>query len=108
MGIGKVGAFVMVALVSAVVTFFVVRLGGGDAQRCDIHPHLSARGFAALKSNLERARRTAHDAALADKKDGDEANRAGEAAALDSFVYDLRDAVAAEYTRHRQALDSCF
>ncbi len=107
MGFGKIGVFVLVALLSAAVTFFAVR-PAGDVGLCDIHPHLSAKGLATMKSNAARARNAAHDAAVADKKDGDAANRAGEEAAQESFVYDLRDALGGEYRRHRQALDGCF
>jgi hypothetical protein len=108
MGLDKIGAFVAVAVIAALVTFFVMRPSGGDGGRCDIHPHLSDRGLAAMKANLDRARTAAYNAAIADKKDRDVANKAGEDAAADNFVYNLRDALTAEYLRHRRALDGCF
>jgi hypothetical protein len=105
----RIGGFVAVAVISALITWFVAQsMGDKDAARCDIHPHLSSTGLSAMRANMDRARRVAHDAAIADKQDGDAANRAGEDAAFDSFVYNLRGALGVEYQRHRQALDGCF
>jgi hypothetical protein len=106
---GRITAFVLVALISAVVTYFVVHsLTGEEAGVCDVHPHLSSTDLRMTKANVDRARRIAHDAAIGDKQDGDAANRAGEDAAFDSFVFSLRGPLEAEYKRHRQALDGCY
>ena len=108
MGLGRIGGYIFVALVSAFLTFYVVRVTNGDAVRCDIHPQTTAKSRAALKNNLERARAAAHDATMADKKDQQAAYQAEEQAAEQEFIYDLRDELAAEYRRHRQALDGCY
>ncbi len=106
MGLNRVGAFVFVALVSGLLTYYVTQLGGGS--RCDIRPQVSKTGMAAIRNNAERARTAAYNAVLAEKHDRDAANRAAEQAGLESFVYDLREAVGAEYQRHRRAMDSCY
>ena len=108
MGIGRIGGYVFVALVSVLLTYFVLRVQEGDTQRCDIHPKLSAQSLAALKANLERARAAAHDATMKDKHDPQAAYQAEESSAEQQFVYDMRDPLAAEYHRHRRALDGCF
>jgi hypothetical protein len=106
MGLNRIGAFVFVALVSALLTYYVTDLEGGP--RCDIHPHVSAKGLAALRDNAERARNAEYTAVFAEKHDKDAANRAAEQAGMDSFVNDLRDAVGDEYLRHRHHMDNCF
>jgi hypothetical protein len=108
MGLGRIGGYIFVALAAAILTFFVLRFGNGDVERCDVHPKLTAEGLAALKANLVRARSAAHDATMADKHDPQAAYQAEEQSAEQQFVYDLRNALAAEYHRHRQALDGCF
>jgi hypothetical protein len=106
MGLNRVGAFVFVALVSALLTWYLTQLGGGG--RCDIHPQVSQSGLSAIRNNAERARTTAYNAIFAEKHDKDAANLAAEQAGLESFVYDLREAVGAEYFRHRRAMDNCY
>jgi hypothetical protein len=69
---------------------------------------LSGKTLAAVKNNLERARGAAHDATMNDKHDQQAAYQAEEVSAEQEFIYDLRDAVGAEYTRHRRALDGCY
>jgi hypothetical protein len=108
MGLGRIGGYIFVALAAAVLTFSWLRFGNGDVERCDIHPRLTAEGLAALKANLIRARSAAHDATMADKHDQQAAYQAEEQSAEQQFVFDLRNALAAEYHRHRQALDGCF
>ncbi len=108
MGLGRIGGYIFVALVSAFLTFYVVRVTNGDAVRCDIHPETTAKSRAALKNNLERARAAAHDATMTDKKDQQAAYQAEEQAAEQEFIYALRDELAAEYRRHRRALDGCY
>jgi hypothetical protein len=108
MGLGRVGGYIFAALAAALLTFFVMRFTSGDTERCDIHPKLTAKGLAALQANLVRARSAAHDATMADKHDPQAAYQAEEQSAEQQFVYDLRTALADEYHRHRQALDSCF
>ena len=108
MGLGRIGGYVFVALASILLTFYWVRVTNGDTVRCDIHPKISTQGLAALKNNLERARAAAHSAVLADKHDEQAAYRAEEQSAEDEFVHDLHEQLAAEYRRHRQALDGCF
>ena len=88
--------------------FYVVRVTNGDAVRCDVHPSLSAQARAAIKNNLERARAAAHEATMNDKHDQQAAYQAEEQSAEQQFVYDLHDALAAEYRRHRRALDGCY
>ncbi len=106
---GRITAFVLVALVTAVVTYFVtVSLTREEAGVCDVHPHLRSVDLRMTKANMDRARRIAHDAAISDGKDGDAANLAGEDAAFDSFVFSLRGPLGDEYQRHRRALDGCF
>jgi len=108
MGLGRVGGYIFVALVTALLTFYVLRVTNGDAVRCDVHPRLSSQALAAIKNNLERARAAAHDATMRDKRDPQAAYQAEEQSAEQQFVYDLHDALAAEYRRHRRALDGCF
>jgi hypothetical protein len=108
MGLGRVGGYIFVALVAAFLTFYVVRVTNGDAVRCDVHPSLTASARAAIKNNLERARAAAHEAVMNDKHDQQAAYQAEEQSAEQQFVYDLHDALAAEYRRHRRALDGCF
>jgi hypothetical protein len=108
MGLGRVAGYFFAAAAAALLTLFVVWFGSGDVARCDVHPKLTAQGLAALKANLERARSAAHDATMADKHDQQAAYQAEEQSAEQQFVFDLRNAVAAEYHRHRQALEGCF
>ncbi len=105
----RIGQLIAVAVIAALITYFAIdSFSDKDAGRCDVHPHLTSTALSIMRSNMERARRIAHDAAISDKQDGDAANRAGEEAAFDSFVYNLRGPLGAEYQRHRQALDGCF
>ena len=108
MGVGRIGGYVFAALAAAVLTFFVLRIGNGDVARCDVHPKLTSQSLAALKDNLERARAAAHNATMADKHDQQAAYQAEEQSAEQQFVFDMRAPLAAEYHRHRQALDGCF
>jgi len=105
----RTGAYVAIALITALVTYFVTQMiGEFGAGRCDIHPQVSSKGMSALQSNAERARGAAYNAVLAEKRDRDAANRAAEDAGMQSFVYDLKDAIGAEYMRHRRAMDGCY
>lgn len=106
MGLNRIGALIFVALVSALLTYFVTQLNGGG--RCDVRPEVSGAGLTAIHNNAERARTSAFAAVFAEKHDKDAANRAAEEAGMESFVYDLKDAIGAEYYRHRRALDGCF
>jgi hypothetical protein len=106
MGLNRIGALVFVALISALLTYFATQLNGGG--RCDIRPDVSQSGLNAIHNNAERARTTAFTTVFAEKHDKDAANRAAEEAGMESFIYDLKDAVGAEYYRHRRALDGCF
>jgi hypothetical protein len=108
MGLGRIGGFVFVAVVAALLTFVYMRFDQKDVVRCDIHPHISAAGLGALRHNLDRARKTSYDATLADTHDQEAAFKAGEKAAEDQFIDDLRNAVGDEYLRHRRAMDQCF
>ncbi len=108
MEVGRIAGYVLVALIAAALTFFGLRSSGGAEGRCDVHPHISASGLAALKRDTDRAREVAYNAAMGDKKGRDAANVAGEQAAEETFVFSLRDAIGGEYRRHRQALDGCF
>ena len=108
MGLGRIGGYIFAALAAALLTFFWLRIGNGDIERCDIHPKLTAQGLGALKANLERARSAAHEATMADKHDPQAAYQAEEQSAEQQFLFDMRGPLAAEYHRHRQALDSCF
>ena len=105
----RTGTYVAIALITALVTYFVTQmLGESGGGQCAIRPQVSSKGMAALRSNAERARGAAYNAVLAEKHDRDAANRAAEDAGMESFVYDLKDAVGAEYMRHRRAMDSCY
>ncbi len=108
MGLGRIAGYFFAAAAAALLTLFVVWFTGGDVERCDVHPKLTAQGLAALKANLIRARSAAHDATMADKHDPQAAYQAEEQSAEQQFVFDMRGPLAAEYHRHRQALDSCF
>jgi hypothetical protein len=108
MGLGRIGGFVFVAVVAALLTFVYMRFDQKDVLRCDIHPRISQAGLKALRDNLDRARTAAYNATLADKHDQEAAFKAGEQAAEESFEYDLRTAVGDEYLRHRRAMDNCF
>ena len=108
MGLGRVGGYIFTALAAVLLTYFVLRFFNGDVARCDVHPQLTAKGLSALRANMERARSAAHDATMADKHDPQAAYQAEEQSAEQQFVYDLRDALAEEYRRHRRALDGCF
>ncbi len=108
MGLGRIGALLFVAVASALLTYFYIQLDQRDAQRCDIHPQISAAGLRALRDNIDRVRTTTYNATLADTHDQETAYKASEKAARDEFVDDLRDRVGDEYDRHRHALDKCF
>ena len=108
MGLGRIGGYVFIALVAALLTFYYVRVTNGDTARCEVRIDLPSKTLFAIKSNLERARAAAHDAAITDKHDQQAAYQAEESSAQQEFIYDLRDALGAEYTRHRRALDGCF
>ena len=108
MGFGRIGGYIFVALVAVLLTFYYVRVTNGDSARCEVRVTLPAKTLSAIKNNLERARGAAHDATMTDKHDQQAAYQAEEISAQQEFIYDLRDAVGAEYTRHRQALDGCF
>ncbi len=105
---GRIVGYALVGVVAAALTFFVMKSSGSSQGRCDVHPHISSAGLAALSRDVDRARSTAYNAAMADKKGRDAANLAGEAAAQENFILSLRDALAEEYLRHRHALDGCF
>ena len=108
MGLGRIGGYVFVALVAALLTFYYFRVTNGDATRCEIRITLEPKSLAAIKNNLERARSAAHDATMIDKKDPQAAYQAEEASAEQAFAFDLREAIGGEYRRHRRALDGCF
>ena len=108
MGMGRIGVLVFVAIASALATYFYIQLEQRDVQRCDIHPHISAAGLKALRNNLDRVRTATYNATLADTKDQESAYKAGEKAAEDQFIDDLRNSVGEEYVRHRRAMDNCF
>ena len=108
MGLGRIGALVFVAAVSALLMFLYMRLDQKDVVRCDVHPHITTAGLKALRDNLDRARTAAFNATLADKHDQEAAFKAGEQAAAEEFQYDLRTQVGDEYLRHRRAMDNCF
>ena len=108
MGLGRIGGFIFVAAVAALLTFVVMRFDQKDVVRCDIHPRVSNAGLHALRDNLDRVRKATYDATLADTHDQEAAFKAGEKAAEDQFIDDLRAAVGDEYLRHRRAMDQCF
>jgi ABC-type dipeptide/oligopeptide/nickel transport system permease component len=108
MGLGRIGGYIFVALVAALLTFYAVRITNGDSARCEVRVTLTPKTLAAIKNNLERARGAAHEATMNDKHDQQAAYQAEEVSAEQEFIYDLRDPVGAEYTRHRRALDGCF
>jgi len=108
MGLGRIGGYIFVALAAVLLTFYYIKITNGDATRCEIRIKLSPDGLASLKNNLDRARAAAHDAAMVDKKDPQAAYQAEESSAEQAFVFDLKDQLAAEYRRHRRALDGCF
>lgn len=108
MGLGRIGGYVFVALVAVVLTFYYIKVTNGDATRCEVRITLEPKQLSALKHNLDRSRAAAHDAAMVDKKDQQAAYQAEESSAEQEFIYDLRDQLAAEYRRHRRALDGCY
>jgi hypothetical protein len=108
MGLGRIGGYIFVALAAIVLTFYYIKITNGDTSRCEVRVTLTPQGLAAIKANTERARAAAHDAAMVDKHDPQAAYQAEESSAEQAFVFDLKDAVGAEYHRHRQALDGCF
>lgn len=108
MGLGRIGGYIFVALVAALLTFYYLRVTNGDTTRCEVRVTLPAQTLSAVRNNLERARAAAHDATMTDKHDPQAAYRAEEQSAEQEFIYDLRDAVGAEYRRHRRALDGCY
>jgi hypothetical protein len=108
MGLGRIGGYVFVALAAVLLTFYYIKITNGDSTRCEVRITLEPKSLAAMKNNLDRARAAAHDAAMVDKKDQQAAYQAEESSAEQEFVYDLRDQLAAEYRRHRRALDNCF
>jgi hypothetical protein len=108
MGLGRIGGYIFVALAAVLLTFYYVKITNGDASRCEVRVTLAPNSLAALKANLERARGAAHDAAMIDKHDPQAAYQAEESSAEQAFVFDLKDAIGAEYRRHRRALDGCY
>jgi len=108
MGLGRIGGYVFVALAAVLLTFYYIKVTNGDATRCEVRITLEPKSLAAIKNNLDRARSAAHEASMVDKKDPQAAYQAEESSAEQEFVYDLRDQLAAEYRRHRRALDNCF
>jgi len=110
MEFNRVGSFLAVAIVSALIGAFVGRSlnHASDGGTCDVHPRLNSRELSAIKTNLERARSHAFDLAVSEGQGRDAANKAAEDVAFDTFVHNLRGALSAEYARHREALDGCF
>ena len=108
MGLGRIGGYVFVALAAALLTFYWIRVTNGDTERCEVRLQLTPHMLSALKNNLERVRSAAHEATITDKHDQQAAYQAEEQSAEDEFIHDLHDQLAAEYHRHRQALDGCF
>ncbi len=108
MGMGRIGGYIFVALVAALLTFYAVRITNGDTARCEVRLQLTSSMLSSLKDNLERARAAAHSATIADKHDAQAAYQAEEQSAEQQFVFDLHEQLAAEYRRHRRALDGCF
>ena len=108
MGVGRIGVLVFVAAISALLTFVVLRLDQRDVVRCDIHPRLTPAELRTLRANVDRARAAGQNTVLADTRDQQAAFKAAEQSARDEFTFDLRNALGAEYERHRQALDGCF
>ena len=108
-GMNRITTLIVVVLIAVIVTGFVVRtMDEKGAGACDVHPQLSDSQIASMRANIERARSQAFSAATADRRDKDAANKAGEEAAFDTFVHDLRDALAGEYLRHRRSMDGCY
>lgn len=109
MELNRVGSFLAVAVVAGLIGAFVARSwdgpGGG---KCDIHLSLSDRELQAIKTNLARARAQAFDATAAEGQGRDDANKAAEDLAFDTFVHNLRVPLGNEYARHRTAMDGCF
>ena len=100
---------VLVALASAAVGGFAVHsIERKDAAVCDVHPKLSEAQLRTMRANIIRARTQTVATVTADGKDKDVANRAGEDAAFDTFVHDLRIALNDEYMNHRRQMDGCF
>lgn len=105
----KITALILVALCALPVGFMAGRsTNASHDEKCAIHPRLTDAQVDTIKTNLARVRQQAFDAAAAEKPDRDAANRAAEAAAFDTFVYNLRGPLNEEYLRHRHALDGCF
>jgi hypothetical protein len=109
MELNRIGSFLAVAIVAALIGGFVARsMGGSAVPACDVHPSLSDRELQSIKSNLARVRAQAFETAAAEGQGRDAANKAAEDLAFDTFVHNLRGALEAEYKRHRAAMDGCF
>ena len=108
MEFSRIGTFLGIAIVAVVLGFFIGRGSGqSSAGACDIHPRLTDQQLTAIRTNLERVRTHAFEAAQAEGQGRDGANKAAEDVAFDTFVHNLRGALSAEYARHREALDGC-
>ena len=111
MELSRIGSFVAVAVVAALIGAFVARSWGNQAAaggKCDIHIKLTDHELQAIKTNLARVRTEAFASAGADGGNRDAANKAAEDSAFDTFVYNLRGPLGNEYARHRAAMDGCF
>ena len=110
MELNRIGSFVAVAVVAALIGAFVARSWGEQAAggKCDIHISLTDRELQAIKTNLARIRAQAFEGAGAEGGNRDAANKAAEDSAFDTFVYNLRGPLGNEYARHRTAMDGCF
>src|SRR5450755_4474546 len=94
-GMNRITTLIVVVLIAVIVTGFVVRtMDEKGAGLCDVHPQLSNSQMSAMRANIDRARSQAYDAAISDRHDKDAANKAGDEAGFDTFVHDLRDALA--------------
>lgn len=108
MEFGRIGSYLGIAIVAAILGFFIGRgVGQPAAGVCDIHPRLTDQQLAAIRTNLERARKQAFESYSTEGQGRDAANKAAEDVAFDTFVHNLRGALSAEYARHREALDGC-
>ena len=109
MELNRIGSFLAVAIVAALIGGFAARsVGGSAAPACDVHPSLTEHELQAIKTNLARVRSQAFDAASSEGQGRDAANKAAEDIAFDSFVHNLRGPLEVEYARHRAAMDGCF
>jgi len=110
MEFNRVGSFLAVAIVAALIGAFAARYWGGSegGGKCDVRLSLSDSQLQAIRTNLARARSQAFDQAAAEGQGRDAANKAAEDLAFDTFVHNLRGPIEKEYARHRTALDGCF